>query len=298
MTALDYRRIPTEKPHPLSQGLDQMTSGQLFELMNGEDVRVVRAVAKAKKDVVGAVGLIVDRLKEGGRLFLVGAGTSGRLCVLEAAECPPTFNTPPGLIRAFMAGGRGSVFRSREGAEDQPILLRRTLGKFLTSSDVVISVAASGVTAFAKEGLALARTKKAVSILLTCNPQAASVLRADRAIVLVTGPEILTGSTRLKAGTATKMVLNMLTTMAMVRLGKVYGHWMVDLQPRSKKLEARAETLVSQLGNIPPPVARRVLRAAGGHVKTAILMARFRWTREKAKAQLLVVGGHLRSLLG
>jgi N-acetylmuramic acid 6-phosphate etherase len=275
--------------------LDRLSPGRLFDLMSGEDLAAARAAARAKRDVLRAVDRIAGRLARGGRLFLAGAGTSGRLCVLEAAECPPTFDTSPKLVQALMAGGRSSVFRSKEGAEDQAEEIKRRLDPVLRSSDVVVAVAASGVTAFAGAALALARRRGAVSILVTCNPKAVSP--ADVRIVLRTGPEILTGSTRLKAGTATKMILNMLTTMTLVRLGKVYGHWMVDLQPRSKKLVARGTDLISRLGRVRPDEARRLLKRSGGRVKTAIVMARRGMSREDARLALSRAHGSLREVL-
>jgi len=291
----DYARVPTERPHRSSRDLDGLSPSRLFDLMNGEDAVVVRAVRRAKRDVLRAVNLIVDRLSRGGRLYLCGAGTSGRLCVLEAAECPPTFDTPPSKIQAVMAGGRSSVFRSREGAEDDPVPARRFLNRALTARDVVVAVAASGVTAHARASLAAARRKKAAAIFLTGNPGASAP--ADARIVFATGPEILTGSTRLKAGTATKMILNMLTTMSMARLGKVYGHWMVDLQPRSRKLVARARRLIADLGGVPPARAAALLRASGGRTKTAIVMARRGSARPEAERRLAAVGGRLREAL-
>jgi N-acetylmuramic acid 6-phosphate etherase len=295
MDVRSYARLATEKPHPRSAGLDRLSPAQLFDLMSGADFDAARAAARSKRDVLRAVPLIVNRLSRGGRLFLVGAGTSGRLCVLEAAECPPTFNTSPSLVQALMAGGRSSVFRSKEGAEDQTVDLSRRLGRLLRPTDVVVAVAASGVTAFAAAALALARRRGAAALFLTCNPGANPP--ADVRIVVRTGPEILTGSTRLKAGTATKMILNMLTTMTMVRLGKVYGQWMVDLQPRSKKLVARGTNLVALLGGGSVPNARRLLTRSGGRVKTAIVMARKKVSRKEAERFLNRANGFLREVL-
>lgn len=290
-----YAGLATEKPHPRSAGLDQLSPAQLFDLMSGADFEAARAAARAKRDVLRAVPLIVNRLSHGGRLFLVGAGTSGRLCVLEAAECPPTFNTSPSLVQALMAGGRSSVFRSKEGAEDQSKDLSRRLHRLLRPTDAVVAVAASGVTAFASAALSIARRRGAAAIFLTCNPQARPP--ADIRIVLRTGPEILTGSTRLKAGTATKMILNMLTTMTMVRVGKVYGQWMVDLQPRSKKLVARGTNLIALLGGVSMAEARKLLSRSGGRVKTAIVMARKKTSRRDAERVLDEAKGFLREVL-
>lgn len=295
MDTRSYARLATEKPNPRSEKMDRLTPAELFDLMSEENFAAAGAVAKSKRDVLRSVKIISDRMSRGGRLFLVGAGTSGRLCVLEAAECPPTFNTPSPLIQALMAGGRSSVFRSKEGAEDQTADLIHRWGKEFHPTDAVVAVAASGVTAFAKRALALARRRQAATLLVTCNPRA--LVPADVRIVLRTGPEILTGSTRLKAGTATKMILNMITTMTMVRLGKVYGHWMVDLQPRSKKLVARGINLISRLGRVSVPEANRFLRRSGGRVKTAIVMAQQNLSRREAEQILLHNGGFLRKVL-
>jgi N-acetylmuramic acid 6-phosphate etherase len=292
MDVRSYARLPTEKLYSRSPGLDRLSPEKQFDLMNGEDFAAARAVTGAKQDVLRAVRLITDRLSRGGRLFLVGAGTSGRLCVLEAAECPPTFNTLPSLVQAFMAGGRSSVFRSKEGAEDQSKEIQKKMGVLLHSNDVVVAVAASGVTAFAGAALVLAQKRRAASVLVTCNPRA--TVRADVRIRLRTGPEVLAGSTRLKAGTATKMILNMLTTLTMVRLGKVYGSWMVDLQPRSEKLVARATHLIAHLGKTSTEEAGRLLDRSGGRVKTAIVMARRGVSRREADRVLSEAGGFLR----
>jgi N-acetylmuramic acid 6-phosphate etherase len=226
----------------------------------------------------------------------VGAGTSGRLGVLEAAECPPTFGTPPGLVRAVMAGGRASVFRAAEGAEDDGRAGAREARRHARRGDVVVGVAASGVTPFVRAALATARARGAVTVLVTCNP---TVGRAAARVVvaLAVGPEVLAGSTRLKAGTATKLALNTLTTAAFVRLGKVYGNRMVDLQPRSAKLRARARRLVAELGGVSDPAAARLLAAAGGRAKPAIVMARLGVGRREAARRLASAGGILRRAL-
>lgn len=295
MDTRSYARIATEKPHSRSSRLDQISPEKLFDLMSAENFSAARAAARAKRDVLRAVKLISDRISRGGRLFLVGAGTSGRMCVLEAAECPPTFSTPPALIQALMAGGRSSVFRSKEGAEDQTADLSRQWGKAFLPLDTVVAVAASGVTAYAKKALELARQNRAATLFVTCNPRANP--SADVRILLRTGSEILTGSTRLKAGTATKMILNMITTMTMVRLGKVYGNGMVDLQPRSKKLVARGINLIARLGRVPLPEAKRLLARSGGRVKTAIVMAQRSLSRRDAERILFQGGGFLRKVL-
>src|SRR2546425_1165414 len=266
-----YERLGTERANRASGALDRMTPLEIARLMNREDARAVRSVTRALPAVARAVETIVAALSRGGRLFFVGAGTSGRLGVLEAAECPPTFGTRPALVQAIVAGGRGSVFRSREGAEDDARAAVRAVGARVRRGDVVVGVSASGVTRFVQAALIAARRHGAATVLVACNP-ARQILRgflargsgseaarrpATIVIVLRPGPEVVAGSTRLKAGTATKLVLNTLTTATMARLGRVYGNRMVDLQPRSRKLRERALGLVQDLAGVSRPAARR-----------------------------------------
>jgi N-acetylmuramic acid 6-phosphate etherase len=293
----DYARLPTEQPNPQSRRLDVMPLERLALLMNHEDARVVAAVRRVRGDVVRAVKLIVASLRGGGRLFFAGAGTSGRLGVLEAAECPPTFNTPPDLIQAFMAGGRPSVFRSREGAEDRALDAERAVRRGVRRGDVLVGVAASGVTPYVLAALDAARRRRARTVLVTCNPSPELRRMADVVIGPAVGPEVLTGSTRLKAGTATKLVLNALTTLSMVRLGKVYRHWMVDLQPRSRKLRARAARLIRHLGRVTEEEAAALLRKAGGSAKTAVVMARRGVSADEARRLIRRAGGFLHKIL-
>jgi N-acetylmuramic acid 6-phosphate etherase len=264
-------RLTTERPNRASRNLDRLSPMAIARLMNSEDRRAVAAVGRAVPRIAAAVTLIARALADGGRLFFVGAGTSGRLGVLEAAECPPTFGTKPSLVQAIMAGGRASVFRSREGAEDDAGAAARAVRARVRRGDVVVGVSASGVTPFARSALATARTRGAGTILVVCNTRATAP--ADVVIVAAPGPEVLAGSTRLKAGTATKLVLNTLTTATMARLGKMYGNRMVDLQPRSAKLRERAVRLVMELGRVSRPRAQRLLRETG-NVRAAIVMAR------------------------
>src|SRR5437899_9717612 len=224
-----YARLATERANPKSRALDLLRPREIAALMNREDRRAVRAVGRVRAEIATAVNLIVAALRAGGRLFFVGAGTSGRLGVLEAAECPPTFGTPRRLVQAIMAGGRGAVFRSREGAEDDARAAARAVGARVRPGDVVVGVSASGVTPFVRAALAAARRRGARTVLVACNPTTTRGAPADVIIAPAPGPEVLAGSTRLKAGTATKLVLNTLTTAAMARLGKVYGNRMVDL---------------------------------------------------------------------
>ncbi len=296
MGKIRYYRLPTERPNPRSRDLDQLSAVEIARLMNRTDHAAVAAVARAARAIGRAVDVIVARLSRGGRLLFVGAGTSGRLGVLEAAECPPTFDTPPALVQAVMAGGRRAVFRSAEGAEDDAAEGARAIRRRARDGDVVVGIAASGVTPFVRAALDAARRRRAATVLVTCNPRVSR--RAARVVIaLATGPEVLAGSTRLTAGTATKLVLNTLTTASFARLGRVYGNRMVDLRPRSAKLRARAVRLVSGIGRVGEREAGRLLAAARGSVKLAILMARLGLTPREARARLGRAAGSLRQVL-
>jgi N-acetylmuramic acid 6-phosphate etherase len=292
-----YARLATERANPRSRALDLLRPRQIAALMNREDRRAVVAVARARSDIATAVRMIVAALQRGGRLIFVGAGTSGRLGVIEAAECPPTFGTPPRLVQAIMAGGRGAVFRSREGAEDDEIAARRAARARVRKGDVVVGVSASGVTPFVRAALAAARQRGARTVLITCNATGPGTTFANVRIVPVTGPEVLAGSTRLKAGTATKLVLNILTTAAMTGLGRVYGNRMVDLQPRSAKLRERALRLIAEVAGVSRERALRAFEASGGRVKVAIVIARNGWDAAEASRALRTASGSLRVVL-
>jgi N-acetylmuramic acid 6-phosphate etherase len=294
--AIRYERLATERANRASAGLDRLSPRGIATLMNREDARAVRAVGRQARALAAGVELIVTALAARGRLIFVGAGTSGRLGVLEAAECPPTFGTSPRLVQAVMAGGRSSVFRSREGAEDDGRAAARAIRARTRRGDVVVGVSASGVTPFVREALATARRLGAHTIVVACNPDHGRLPRADVVIAPVPGPEVLAGSTRLKAGTTTKLVLNTLTTASMACLGKVYGNRMVDVQPRSRKLRERATRLVAELGGVGPAAARRLLRSAGDRVPVAVVMARRRLDA-RAAARALRAAGSLRSAL-
>ena len=294
-----YARLATERANSRSRALDRMTPGGIAALMNREDRRAVAAVGRVRPQIAAAVKLVVAALQRGGRLFFVGAGTSGRLGVLEAAECPPTFGTPPRLVQAIIAGGRGSVFRSREGAEDDQPAARRAVRGRVRRGDVVVGVSASGVTPFVRAALAAARRQGAATVLVACNVAGARGSRAavNLRVVPLTGPEVLAGSTRLKAGTATKLVLNTLTTAAMTGLGRVYGNRMIDLQPRSAKLYERALRLVADLGGVSRGRARAALKASRGRVRVAIVMAKTGGNAVEASRALGAAGGSLRVAL-
>jgi N-acetylmuramic acid 6-phosphate etherase len=296
-----YARLATERANPRSHDLDRMTPRAIAALMNREDRRAVRAVGRVKAEIAAAVAAIVSALRAGGRLFFVGAGTSGRLGVLEAAECPPTFGTPRRLVQALIAGGRGSVFRSREGAEDDMAAARRAVRARVRRGDVVVGISASGVTPFVRGALTTARARGARTVLVACNAEGRAPRRLSSRgvikIVLATGPEVLAGSTRLKAGTATKLVLNTLTTASMAALGRVYGNRMVDLQPRSAKLRERALRLVADLAGVSRARARTALRASRGRVRVAIVVARNGGSAADAVRAIRAAGGSLRVAL-
>ena len=291
-----YARLATERANPASLDLDRLSARRIARLMNREDARAVSAVGRVAVQIAAVVELIVASLSRGGRLFFVGAGTSGRLGVLEAAECPPTFGTPPRLVQAIMAGGRASVFRSREGAEDDDAAAAREVRRRVRPGDVVVGVSASGVTPFVRAALREARGRGATTALVACN----AVPAGTGARVVIDprpGPEVLAGSTRLKAGTATKLVLNTLTTASMARLGRVYGNRMVDVQPGSRKLRDRALRLVEELGGVSRPRAMRALAAARGRVRIAVVTARTSMTPRDAARALADAGGSMRVLL-
>ena len=290
-----YDRLPTEQANPRSHALDTLSIEQFLRLMNREDARAVRAVERAHRPIARAVCLMAGALRQGGRLFFLGAGTSGRLGVLEAAECPPTFHTAPSMVQAFIAGGRRAVFRSQEGAEDRRAHARQIVQRRVRRGDVVVGIAASGVTPFVTEGLRVARSRQAHTVLVTCHPR--SAIPVTVRIVLSVGPEVLTGSTRLKAGTATKLVLNMLTLGTMVQLGKTYGNLMVDVRPTSRKLHARALGIIQTLAGCSERTAARYLHQAHGSVKVAVVMATHGVTSRAAQRRLVQVEGSLRRAL-
>ncbi len=294
--SINYARLPTEQNNAASRRLAEKSIHQALTIINREDSNVPRAVGKTISSMEKAVKLIVSSLRAGGHVIFLGAGTSGRLGILEAAECPPTFNTPPSLVQAYMAGGKSSVFRSKEGAEDRGQDARAIVSKRVRKNDVVVGIAASGVTAFVREGLKAARTKHARTILVTCHPKI-SKSAADTVIAVPTGPEVIAGSTRLKAATATKLVLNSLTVVSMVQLGKVYGNRMVDLQPRSRKLQARAINLISSLAKTSSQSAEHALKAARGNSKTAILMLKKKIGYKEAVSRLKKAKGFLHEAL-
>jgi len=263
----------TELRNRASENIDRLSTQQIVDLINDEDALIPAAVARQDKQIAAAIDLIVARFKEGGRLFYVGAGTSGRLGVLDASECPPTFGVPPSLVQGIIAGGRRALVRSAEGAEDYPEGGAEAIEKKrVRARDVVVGLAACGMTPFVHGALKQARRIGAATIFVTCAPEAVAHIPAEIIINPVVGPEVVTGSTRMKAGTATKLVLNTLTTGVMIRLGKVYGNLMVDLKATNEKLRDRSVRIVMEITQLNRPRAQKLLARAQGKVKAAIVM--------------------------
>lgn len=294
-----WQYLPTEAINSASLSIDKMPALDIVDLMLGEDKKVVAAVQKERERIAHGVDIIAGALKKGGRLILVGAGTSGRLGVLEAAEMPPTFSTKPELVQGIMAGGQEAVFRAREGVEDNYEEGGRSLARLRVGKrDVVVGVSASGITQFVRGALTVARKKGARIIFVTCWPGTELQNYVDLIIAPSVGPEVIAGSTRLKAGTATKLVLNMLTTASMIRIGKTYGNLMVDVKTGSDKLKDRAQRIVSMVTGVDPEEAKSLLVAARWNVKVAIVMKKAGLTYTQAVARLRKSDDSIRDALG
>jgi N-acetylmuramic acid 6-phosphate etherase len=289
--------LRTESRNPRSRRLDTLPTREIVRLLLDEDRRAVAAAQSQAGAVARAAALVAKAIGGGGTVAFAGAGTSGRLGVLEAAECPPTFGTSPRILRGIMAGGPEAVFRSREGAEDRHDRGLRE-GRRLRRGDVLVGISASSVTPFVRGAIEGARARGAKTVLVTCAARPGLRGQAEVVIAIPTGPEVLTGSTRMKAGSATKAVLNAITTAAMVRLGKVYENLMVDMQPSNAKLRDRARRIVSAAAHVSEAEAERLLTAAGDHPKTAIVMGRLGISRTAARRRLRQARGHVRRALG
>jgi N-acetylmuramic acid 6-phosphate etherase len=286
----------TESRNPRSRRLDTLPTDKVVALLLDEDRLALVAAARERRTITRAAEEVARAIEAGGRVVFLGAGTSGRLAVLEAAECPPTFGTDPDLIRAVIAGGGGAVFRAVEGAEDRADDGAREAGQ-LSGQDVLIGISASSVTAFVRGALDAARARGARTVLVTCAPEPSRRRLADVVVAIRTGPEVLTGSTRLKAGSATKAALNAITTAAMVKLGKAYENLMVDLRQGSAKLQDRARRIVAEAAGVSPDEAGGLLQSANGEVKTAIVMGRRGVDAEAARRRLAKARGHVRAAL-
>ena len=290
----------TERRNPRTTAIDTASSLDIVDLLNAEDATVPGAVRAARAEIATAIDLAVDAFRAGGRLIYVGAGTSGRLGVLDASECPPTFGTPPEMVVGVIAGGYPALVRSREGVEDDVNAGASAMDEQrVTARDLVVGIAASGTTPYVRAALARAQTLGAKTAFLTCaDPPEILKATCDVVIVTLVGPEALTGSTRLKAGTATKLVLNTLTTGAMVRFGKAYGNLMVDLMALSDKLHDRGERIVMEVAGVDRARAKVAIEGAGGSVKVAIVMVKQGVSRDEAIGLLERAGGLVRSVVG
>ena len=298
-TQSKWQSLPTEAINPVTLAIDKIPIRDIIELVVNEDRKVIAAVLKEKERIAHGVEIVVQALRKGGRLIFVGAGTSGRLGVVEASEMPPTFGTSPSLVQAIMAGGQDAVFRAKEGVEDNFEEGARSIARLrLTRRDVVVGVSASGMTPFVRGGLTRARKAGAKIIFVTCWPGSELQNFVDLQIAPAVGPEIIAGSTRLKAGTATKMVLNMLTTVSMIKLGKTYGNLMVDVQTGSEKLKDRARRILSIVTGVTYDEADALLRTAKWNVKAAIVMQKAGVTLPQALKRLKKADDSIRDALG
>ena len=269
----ELQSLVTEGRNPRSRDIDTASVSEILHIINDEDIAVPGAVRREIPYIAKAVSIVVETLRAGGRLIYVGAGTSGRLGILDASECPPTFGTPPSMIQGIIAGGPGAVFRSQEGAEDSAEGGARAIHRaHVSAQDAVCGIAASRRTPFVRGAVREARKLGCQTIFVTCNPRATLDLDVDAASCVVVGPEVIMGSTRMKSGTAQKLVLNMITTAAMIRLGKVYENMMVDLQTGAQKLVERSKRTVMSVTGLDYEAASKLLTEAEGHVKTALVM--------------------------
>jgi len=289
----------TEQVNPASQSIDALPTERILEIINAEDRKVADAVAREIPAIARAVDAIVKAIRAGGRLFYIGAGTSGRLGVLDAAECPPTFSADPELVQGIMAGGEQALAHATETTEDDPAIGARDLmAHGFTARDVLVGIAASGRTPYVLGAVAAARRMGAVTAGISCTPDSELARAVHIAITPLTGPEIVAGSTRMKAGTATKLVLNMLSTAVFIRLGYVYGNLMVNVQPKNSKLRDRARRIVAQAASVSADAAAELLAAAGNRVATAIIMGKMGVDRETAEQRLAAASGRVSQALG
>lgn len=306
MSSFDSKKIfeeiallTTEQRNPNSMDIDAKSTADILKIINEEDKTVPIAVEKELPYITQAVDLVVKALKSGGRLLYFGAGTSGRLGVVDASECPPTFGTPVGMIEGFIAGGKEAMFRAQEGAEDHEENGAADIIKAkVTSKDVVCGIAASRRTPYVVGAVKKAKELGATTLYVTCNPRKDfNIKEVDVAMCPYVGPEVVMGSTRMKSGTAQKLVLNMLTTTAMIRMGKVYENMMIDLQMTNKKLVERSKKIVMTITGVPYDEAADILKKAGGHVKTALVMIKAKVTVDEAKERLVKADGFVRKAI-
>ena len=294
-----WQSLPTEAINPATLAIDKLSPADIVEGMLNEDRKMLAAVQREKERIACGVEIITQALRRGGRVIFVGAGTSGRLGVLESAEMPPTFGTNPELVLAIMAGGKNAVVRAKEGIEDNHEEGARSINRLRPGKkDVVIGVSASGMTQFVRGALTRARRAGSKIVFVTCDPRTELQTFVDLTIAPAVGPEVIAGSTRLKAGTATKMVLNMLTTASMIRIGKTYGNLMVDVQMGSEKLRDRARRIITIVTDLDYDAADALLRRAHWNVKAAIVMQKTGLTLPKAMARLRKAHDFVRDAIG
>lgn len=290
--------LATEQRNPASAAIDEMTTVEMMALMNQEDQKAALSIAPIIPQIAAAVDLITDRLRRNGRLIYCGAGTSGRLGVLDAAECPPTFGTDPGQVVGLIAGGREAMFRAQEGAEDDEAAAVADLTAIeLTAADVVVGLSASGRTPYAVSALHYAHSRGAATVAVASSPASPLAKEADIALTALPGPEVIAGSTRLKAGTVQKLILNMMSTGTMIRLGKVYGNRMVDVQATNEKLARRALRIVQEVTGDEEAACQENLNKANGNAKLAILLALSGLSPEEGKRCLEKSAGRLKAAL-
>jgi N-acetylmuramic acid 6-phosphate etherase len=295
---LMLERLLTEQRNPASSEIDARPTADVLKIINDEDHKVAPSVAREIPQIAKAVDGIVAAIEHGGRLFYIGAGTSGRLGVLDAAECPPTFNVPTDLVQGIIAGGDAALSRATEASEDDPELGKRDLlARGFTAGDVLAGIAASGRTPYVLGAVAQARDMGALTIGISCTPDSELSRAVEIPITPLPGAEIIAGSTRMRAGTATKLVLNMLSTAVMIRLGYVYGNLMVNVQPKNAKLEDRARRIISEAAGVSHERAAELLTQARGSVKTAIVMSRLSLDRERAESMLAKAAGRISEAL-
>jgi len=288
----------TEQPNPASEGIEALPTEEVLRVINAEDQKVAEAVRLQIPNIARAVDTVIEALQRGGRLFYIGAGSSGRLGVLDAAECPPTFNVPAELVQGIIAGGERALARATEASEDDPAMGARDLAeRGFTPRDVLVGIAASGRTPYVLGAVAQAQRLGATTIGISCTPGSELSRAVDISIEPLPGPEIIAGSTRMKAGSATKLVLNMLSTATMIRLGHVFGNLMVNVQPKNRKLIDRARRIIARAAGVDPEQAAELLEQSGGSVKVAILMARLDIGREEAEARLNACEGRISEVL-
>jgi N-acetylmuramic acid 6-phosphate etherase len=298
-TRSKWQSLPTEAINPATLAIDKLPAGGIVDLMIAEDRKMLTAVQRERDRIALGADILAKSLRKGGRIVFVGAGTSGRLGVLESAEMPPTFGTDPDVVQAIMAGGKGAILKAKEGSEDNYEEGARQINRLQPSrKDVVIGVSASGMTPFVRGALTSARQAGARIIFVTCDPRTELQTFVDLTIAPAVGPEVIAGSTRLKAGTATKLVLNMITTGAMILTGKTYGNLMVDVQINSEKLKDRAKRIVHVVTGVEPDEVDKLLRKANWNVKVAIVMQKTGLSHAKAVGRLRKAKDQVRDAIG